>query len=135
MRGAPRPAGRISNSRCGAFALTLPMRPSVVPPRMRAPLTSGLDTKSFGFRPSGALSEGSSAVWRWTWASPPAARAFLRVGLANRRTLATGAGLVVSLAAGALASAVDSWSVLASPARLGEVSFFSVLAERFLGDG
>ena len=43
MRGAPRPAGRISKSRCGAFfAVVLPMRPSIVPPRTRAPLRSAL---------------------------------------------------------------------------------------------
>src|SRR5206468_13058084 len=100
MRGAPRPAGRISNSRWGASAVVLPMWPIVVPPRTLAPLTSFLATKSFGFRPSGAVVEATSAagVLRASCAAPPAALALARVGWAKRRTFAsaaTGAGVAV----------------------------------------
>src|SRR4051812_24740407 len=140
MRGAPWPAGRISNSRCGAFSLVLPMRPSVVPPRTRAPLTSGLATKSFGLRPSGAPAEAVSVVA--TCASPPLASAFLRSGWANRRTLATGATLGAGVAFGVtLASALDSCSVVTlaagRPRRRGVSSeaFISLLEERCLGEG
>ncbi len=132
MRGAPRPAGRISNSRWGAFASTWPIRPSVVPPSTRAPLTSGLATKSLGFRPSGALSEATSPPSPATCTSPPWARAFLRVGFANRRTLAVGEAATGASAAGAFASAVDSCSRLKVVRRLAPVSF---LAVRFLGAG
>src|ERR1700748_2871777 len=106
MRGAPLPAGRISDSRCGASGVVLPMWAIVVPPRTLAPLTSFLATKSFGFRPSGAVVEATSAVVVRvpdSCAAPPAALALARVGLANRRTLASVAlaGAAVGVAVGA----------------------------------
>ena len=131
MRGAPRPAGRISNSRCGAFVrLVWPIRPSVVPPRTRAPLTSRLVTKSFGFRPSGAPAEGSSrSSPPSTSASPPTIFAALRSGWANRRTLATGAAIAGATVSAAFASAGASCSVVVLRRRL---DFLDV---RFLGAG
>src|SRR4051794_9383475 len=135
MRGAPWPAGRISNSRCGARGVVLPIRPSVVPPRTRAPLTSGLGVKSFGFRPSGALVEAASGPSA-TCELPPAASEFLRSGWANRRTLATGAAV-------AFGAAFDAWAVVVlagRPRRIGALSaglssLSRLLVERFLGAG
>jgi hypothetical protein len=47
IRGAPRPAGRISNMTCGAvFFDTRPMRPSTVPDVTRAPRLSGFMSTS-----------------------------------------------------------------------------------------
>src|SRR3954470_23976069 len=83
MRGAPRPGGGISNSRCGACSVVLPMRPIVVPPSTDTPFLRRLARKSLGSRPSGAPAEP-----RVSWASPPAVRAFWRSGWANRRTFA-----------------------------------------------
>src|SRR4051812_46631412 len=144
MRGAPCPAGRISKSRCEAFAvLVLPRRPSVVPPRTRDPLRSGLETKSFGFRPSGAEVEAVSVLV--TCASPPLASAFLRCGWAKSRTLATGAAEAAGAAAFsvALPSAFDSCSVVSLAAgrprrravAVSRVDLLSLLEERCLGDG
>ena len=71
------------------------------------------------------------------WASPPEARAFLRVGLANRRTLAVGAtaASVVSAFFAALASAGASCSVVTlavfAPRRLLPVSLSDFLVRRF----
>ena len=73
-------------------ALPLPMRPSVVPPITRAPWRIFLVTKSFLSKPIGAVSDGVIAGDWPSWAAPPAARAFGRSGLANRRSLAGMAG-------------------------------------------
>src|SRR5687767_9486684 len=67
----------------------LAMRPRTVPPITRAPWRIFFVTKSFLSKPTGAVLAGVSAGERPSCSAPPAALAFGRSGLANRRSLAT----------------------------------------------
>ena len=54
IRGAPRPAGRIEKSTCGArFSTVRPTRPMIVPPITRAPLRRRRSVTFLGSSPNG----------------------------------------------------------------------------------